>query len=68
MKRFVPILLILSLFLAVVPGISQAQEAISASYDTNIEFPTALTFSLNAESTTDITQITLSYKISQITT
>jgi hypothetical protein len=68
MKRFALILLILSLFLAVVPGISQAQEAISASYDTNIEFPTALTFSLNAESTTDITQITLSYKISQITT
>jgi hypothetical protein len=68
MKRFALILLILSLSLAVIPGISQAQEAISASYDTNIEFPTALTFSLNAESTTDITQITLSYKISQITT
>jgi hypothetical protein len=68
MKRFALILLILSLFLAVVPGISQAQEAISASYDTNIEFPTALTFSLNAESSADITQIILSYKISQLTT
>ena len=68
MKRFVLILLILLLFLAVVPGTSQAQEAISASYDTNIEFPTALTFSLNAESSADITQIILSYKIRQITT
>ncbi len=68
MKKFVLILLVFLLSLAVVPGTSQAQETISASYDTDIAFPTALTFSLDAESSADISQIVLSYKIGQITT
>jgi len=68
MKRFALILLIFLLSLAVVPGTGTAQEAISASYDTNIEFPTTLTFSLDAKSSADITQIILSYKIDMITT
>ena len=50
------------------PITAQAQEAISASYNTDVEFPTALTFSLNAESNAAITQIVLNYKIDKITT
>jgi hypothetical protein len=68
MKRFVLILLVSFVILAAAPIAVQAQEAISASYDTNVEFPTALTFSLNAESSTNITQAILSYKIDKITT
>ena len=68
MKKLLPLVVIILFLLTIVPCTSQAQEAISASSDTKVEFPTALTFSLNAESSADITKIVLDYKISQITT
>jgi len=68
MKKFVPFVVIILFLLTIFPGTSQAQQAISASTDTRVEFPTALTFSLNAESSANITKIVLDYKISQITT
>ena len=68
MKKFVPFVVIILFLLTIVPGTSQAQQAISASTDTRVAFPTALTFSLNTESSADITKIVLDYKVSQITT
>ena len=68
MKQFVSLILITLFLLAVIPATSQAQEAISASYDTEVQFPIALTFSLNAQSSADITRIVLDYKVSQINT
>ena len=70
MKRISFVLLLVSLLfiLSAAPTIAEAQEAISASYDTDIDFPETLTFSLNAESNSDITQIVLNYKIDKITT
>ena len=68
MKKLAILFVISYLLLAFAPGHSQAQEAISASYDTKVQFPTALTFSLKAESSANITKVVLDYKIDQITT
>lgn len=68
MRKSILLTLIALFLLSVIPATSQAQEAISASYDTSLEFPTALTFSLQAQSSADITKIVLEYKVSQITT
>lgn len=67
-KKLVFLFLAFFLFLAVAPSWGQAQEEISASYTTDIKFPTSLTFSISAKSTTDIDQIILRYKINEITT
>lgn len=66
-KKLVPLFLVF-LLLAVAPLPVQAQEGISESSSIKIEFPAALTFSLRAESATDITEIALLYKINKITT
>lgn len=68
--RKLTLLFLIVLFAAIItaPITAQAQEAISASYDTDVEFPTTLTFSINAESNADITQIILRYKMDKITT
>jgi len=68
MKRLVIIVLASLLILLLAPRPGQAQDTISASYDTDVKFPDSLTFRLDAESGTDITQITLSYKVDKITT
>jgi hypothetical protein len=70
MKRISFVLLLVSLLfiLSAAPSIAEAQQAISASYDTDIDFPETLTFSLNAESSSDITQVILSYKVNKIST
>ena len=68
MKRLIPLLLALSLLLIAALGPVQAQEGISASSTTEVQFPTQLTFNLRAESAADITQIFLRYKVDKITT
>jgi len=68
MKRLAILVLASLLILVLAPRPSLAQNTISASYDTDVKFPDSLTFRLDAESGTDITQITLSYKVDKITT
>lgn len=63
-------LLFLAVFLAAIctaPITAQAQEAIFASYTTTVEFPTGITFDISAESTSNITQVVLNYRINMIT-
>ena len=67
-KTFLVLLVPLLFILSAAPTIAEAQQAISASYDTAIDFPETLTFSLNAESPADITQVILSYKVNKIRT
>jgi len=67
MKELAILFLILYLLLALVPGYSQAQEAISESYTTTVEFPTSITFNISAESNDNITQVILDYKTNMIT-
>lgn len=69
MKRISFVLLLVSLLfiLPAAPSIAEAQEAISASYTTSVEFPTGLTFDVSAESADNITQVILNYKINMIT-
>ena len=68
MKKLIILFPILLTLFTVVPCHAQAEEAISASYTHDIEFPTALTFSLNAESSQEISRIILRYRINMITT
>ena len=68
MKKLILLFIIVSFLLALIAGVVQAQEPISASYTTDIEFPDSLTFSLNAESNADITQVVLNYKVDKIST
>src|SRR4030043_2083512 len=68
MKRLSALILVFLLCFAFAPDYVQAQEAISATYSTEVEFPTSLTFNLTAESNTDITRVVLNYKIDKITT
>jgi len=68
MKRLIPLFLALFLLLIATLGPVQAQEGISASSTTEVQFPTELSFSLRAESAADITQIFLRYKVNKITT
>ncbi len=68
MKRLSVLILVFLLCFAFAPDYVQAQEAISATYSTEVEFPTSLTFNLIAESNTDITRVVLNYKIDKITT
>ncbi len=67
MKRFALILLVSFVILAAAPIPVQAQDEISASYDTTAEFPTGFTFNISAESVDNITQVILDYKINMIT-
>ena len=67
MRKLALSLLAILLLLVVLPCPSKAQQEISASYTTKVEFPTALTFSVSAESSANITQIVLSYKVNIIT-
>jgi len=68
MKRLIPLFLAFFLLLTATLGPVQAQEGISASSTTEVQFPTELTFNLRAESSADITQIFLRYKVDKITT
>jgi hypothetical protein len=68
MKRLIPLFLALFLLLTATLGAVQAQEGISASSTTEVQFPTELTFNLRAESAVDVTQIFLRYKVDKITT
>ena len=67
MKKLAILFLIFYLLLAFAPVYIQAQEAISASYTTTVEFPTSITFNISAESNYNITQVILDYKINMIT-
>jgi hypothetical protein len=67
MKKLLFLSLIVFLLLAATPCTSLAQEAISASYSTEVEFPTSITFNISAESADNITQVILNYKINMIT-
>jgi len=68
MKKLTALILVFLLCFAVVSNYVQAQEAISATYSTEAEFPTSLTFNLTAKSNADITRVILNYKIEKITT
>ena len=68
MKKLSVLILVFLLCFAFAPDYIQAQEAISATYTTEAEFPASLTFNLTAESNTDITRVVLNYKIDKITT
>jgi len=68
MKKLLPLFLALFLLLIATLGPVQAQQGISASSTTEVQFPTELSFSLRAESAVDITQIFLRYKVNKITT
>ncbi len=68
MKRLIPLFLALFLLLTATLGAVQAQEGISTSSTTEVQFPTELTFNLRAESAADVTQIFLRYKVDKITT
>ena len=63
-------ILIVALVLSIVAtfGVVQAQDDISASTVTEVQFPSAMTFHLSAQSTVDITEIFLRYKIDGIST
>lgn len=67
MKKLLFLFLIVFLLLTATPRASLAQEAISASYTTEVEFPTSITFNISAESADNITQVILNYKINMIT-
>ena len=68
MQRLSVLILVFLLCFAFAHNYVQAQEAISATYSTEAEFPTSLTFNLNAQSDSNITRIILNYKIDKITT
>src|SRR4030042_304418 len=68
MKRLSVLILVFLLCFPFTPNYVQAQEAISATYSTEAEFPTSLTFNLTATSNADITRVILNYKIDKITT
>jgi len=68
MKWFGPLLIAFFLFLALFPYQAQAQEEISAYSTVEIDYPSALTLNLVAESSANITEIILRYRVDKITT
>lgn len=68
MKKLIPLTLVLFLLIIASVGPIRAQQGISAFSTANVRFPTELIFNLTAESTVDITQIFLRYRINKITT
>lgn len=68
MKKLIPLTLVLFLLIIASVGPIHAQQGISAFSTVNVRFPTELIFNLTAESTVDITQIFLRYRVNKITT
>jgi hypothetical protein len=68
MRRTCIVFFIVLLLVAVLATPCYAEEAISATYATEVKFPASLTFSLSATSDTNITEVVLNYKIDKITT
>lgn len=67
-KRLLPVLLLLALLLAAIPAPCQAQSEIAVLSSTaQVDFPAAVTFTLRASSTTDITDVRLRYQIDKVT-
>ncbi|UCG82527.1 MAG: hypothetical protein JSW38_10065, partial [Dehalococcoidia bacterium] len=62
------ILFILFLSIVFFTGSVHAQNEITVSTDTEVRFPTEITFNLTAENSVDITKIYLRYKLNMITT
>ena len=67
MKKFT-ILLFLFFSFVLSAGTIHAQSDISVSTDTEVRFPTEVTFNLSAENSVDITKIYLRYRLNMITT
>lgn len=61
-------LLLVAAAIAVLPMETRAQAPISADYAAQLSFPTGITFSVTAESSADITEIFLRYRVDEITT
>ncbi len=68
MRKFSLLIVAFSILLAVLPYQVRAQDEISAYSTVDIEFPTAITFNLRAESAADITRIILRYRVDRIGT
>ncbi len=69
MKKIVlPLIIALLVFLTIAPCYVLAQEGISTSCDTEIDFPNSLTLYLEANSTVDISRIILRYRVDRIST
>jgi hypothetical protein len=69
MRRLVPLLLMAAILLVAVPCQVDAQEGISVSQAVvEVDFPRALTFSVSAQSSSDIDRIVLRYRVQKIST
>ena len=66
MTKSLTVLLLMLLLLAVASPIGLAQEAITADSTTEVDFPAGMTFSLTAQSTSDIEDVFLRYRIERL--
>ena len=68
MKRLAILIMVLTLSIVATFGVVQAQDDISASAAAEVRFPSEIIFELSAESTANITEIFLRYKIDSLST
>lgn len=61
------LVIVITVTISFIPRPIFSQTTISASYDTDIDFPNTLTFYLEANNTVDINKVFLQYKVQNIT-